>query len=343
MKKLFLLITIAALCGLVLSGCGTAVALKVVKPAEIPMQNARDLAILDVVVYDQSNPYYAGGNFLNSAINFYYGMKTNYAGASKRYWYSQQAHSMIVNAMMETDYFRVYTPQDLFKSSSIYNYANQSYTQLASGTDIKAYLVPQISNLTVEEWKENAVEYDKYKNPIYFIKYYRSMRIDFSYRVVAVDGKVLAVKNFSDTRRSDSKNPGSLTSEETMFESMMRGFVNQMAYQLAPRVETVWYYLAEDKTKNPQMKEAEKLVEDELYTEAMQLYFQIFDETKNPAAAVNASIMFRVMGDLEGGVAYLDKAYSITKDKQVLSARKSLEYDIIERDKALQQLGPEGQ
>jgi tetratricopeptide (TPR) repeat protein len=343
MKKLFFIMMAAALFGIALSGCGTSVALKVVKPAEIPMQNARDLAILDVVVYDQSNPYYAGGNFLSSAINFYYGKQTNYAGSSKRYWYSQQAHSMIVDAMMNTDYFRVYTPQDLFKSSSIYNYVNQSYTQLATGTDIKAYLVPQISNLTVEEWKENAVEYDKYKNPIYFIKYFRSMRVDFSYRVVTVDGKVLAVKNFSDSRSTNAKNPAYLTSEEDLFVPMMEGFVREMAVQLAPRVETVWYSLAEDKTKNPQMKEADKLVVDELYTEAMQLYLQIFEETKNPAAAINASIMYRVMGDLEGGVAYLDKAYGITHDKNILSARKNMEYDIIERDKALKQLGPEGQ
>jgi hypothetical protein len=56
------------------------------------------------------------------------------------------------------------------------------------------------------------------------------------------------------------------------------------------------------------MKEAEKLVQQKSYFQAKDLYVSIFEETKNPAAAINATIMFRANDDWKGGLDWLRSA-----------------------------------
>ena len=113
-------------------------------------------------------------------------------------------------------------------------------------------------------------------------------------------------------------NRAQLEADEEVCKEILDQMVPKIAKQIAPYKEVVYRALMKDKTKNPDLKAADELVKGNLYDRALEIFLQVWSGTQNPAAGVNAGIMYEALGDLDSALRIVKEVVDRTADSAAM-------------------------
>jgi len=322
-----------------LSGCGPSVRVQRLKPAEVDMSSMRRLVVLD---FD----YYRGD--VDSIEDFVVGIFARSVGVS--YGEDLQvrraasyATNELVDALQETDYF------EIIDSTTLRN------VRLHSGTDVEkigrnlgadAILAGDIdyAECRLEDFFEEEKRFDAVKKQevIHYRPWVRqNCRITISYRVISVDNNVLKVKKrFSKDYEDEveERQFSTLKEPEDWYREMIDDIIPQIAHQLAPYVISITRTLKKDTTGDAVMERAMALVKAGCLSQARELFLQRWQNTANPAAGYNASVLYEAEGDLDSAAKLLGEVIEISSDYSILREHRLLLEALDERRLVEEQL-----
>jgi len=293
-----------------LASCATSIPVQVRKPAEVNMADAKEIAVLDfdyprelrsvllydVLLYQLTGKAKIRHNTPEERVAFY-------------------LTDQVVRALNETGYFTIYDTRGLAKSITVFDEESLDPVAIGKKAGVQAIVFGEI--VQMDRDMKDVVEVKKVKDSKTGItKSVSTQYIDITdsiavrYRVVSTrTGKLLATKDFSDERsvRIEDDGDAEIPSYEESCMDMVDDFIPQIARQLAPWISDERRVLMKDKAKDPAMKEADALVKDGDFSAALAAYLRIWKASANPAAGVNAAIMYEVSGDLDRAAAFLEE------------------------------------
>ena len=146
--------------------------------------------------------------------------------------------------------------------------------------------------------------------------YYRVVEVQFSYGFTrARDGSIIGPVNKTGRASDATRDNGSQNELESVEVLAIRAANNQLglfARDVAPYTITLRRSLEKESKKDlqPAMKDAQALVKEGAYKAALEAYLKIYNENKNIAAAINASILYEATGDTQAGLTFMQGVYT---------------------------------
>ena len=86
------------------------------------------------------------------------------------------------------------------------------------------------------------------------------------------------------------------------------------------------------------MKRADEFVKNRIYDNALRIYLEVWKSSKNPAAGVNAGIMYEVLGDLDSALAMVREVVDATANKTAMGEYNRLLKEKESQEELLRQL-----
>lgn len=331
---------LVALClGALLASCATQVPVQIMKPAEINMAGARKLAVLD---FDYPREAKTDNIFglLYLSMTGQAMEKTN----TPEQRLARYTTDKLLQALIGTNYFTIVNSKDIL--SKLSGVSTPSAVEIGQRSDAQAIVVGEITGMNRSLTYPTEIEKAKDKATgvvsnvtVYYVQ--ANDEFSLTYRVVSTaTGAILATKSFSGTKEQKVKSAeqGSLATLDAMCKTMVDEWLPQITRQIAPYMVSEYRTLMDDKTKDPLMKDANSLVKSKAYDKALALYVQIWQKTKNPAAGVNAAVMYDVLGQLDKALSAIDEVVNATSDKTAIREKARLERLKAENDKLAEQL-----
>ena len=312
-------------------GCATSIRMEVTRPAEVNMAGAKRVAVLDFGFPPDEDRTLTFKEIWALALAKALGVEQQREIPLKERMAAYVTESMLT-ALINTSYFEVINPGDV--SAAMKNSGNRQADPIMVGKMVgaQAIIVGDITrfvNKLTDHWEKETVK-DKdtgqeYQVQVRWLK--REIAIKLTYRTVnTTTGAIMATKTLEDSRTDDVKyeNRAQLVSDEEVCRQIIDSMVPRIAKQIAPYKEVVYRSLMKDKTKNPDLKAADELVKGNRYADALGIFLKVWDDTKNPAAGVNAGIMYEVTGDLDSALIVVKEVADKTGDSTAMGQYKRL-------------------
>lgn len=302
-----------------LSGCGPAIQVQRLKPAEIDMSSMRRLAVFDFDYYrgdvDSVEDFVVG--IVARSIGVHYGEDPEIREAAS------YATDKLIAALRDTGYFE------------IANAATLRGTHLRGSTDVEkirrslgidAIIAASLSyaECEIETFFKGEKVWDsgRKKKGVREDPWVRQKcQLTLSYRVVRTGGNVLEInKRFTEYRVEEAEEGRrlSLHDAEYWYREMIEEIIPQIVRQLAPYVVTETRHLKMDETDDPLMERATDLAKGGSIGRARELFLQRWQSTGNPAAGYNAVILYEVEGDLTSALKLLEELIQASNDSSIL-------------------------
>jgi len=315
-----------------LTGCATSIHVKVMKPAEINMSGARKLAIFSVSV-PQNGMNHTIEDLWTSSVSKK-GKRNILKLSSIEYKIGEYSTDNLIANLNDTGYFEIISPTDVERSLEYYEGAEIDPIMLGQLLGAEAIILSEITDLDEKidkyEVKKTVVD-EETEEEIEIIENWarKTVHLRFTYWVIStITDKLIATKSFSNSRNNevlveDRKRPNFRPSEE-MYREILNGILKSIAKQLAPYEVWEARYMMKDKTKDPRMKNADNLVKGGVYDKALELFLEIWYDNQNPAAGVNAAILYEVIGNVDSAIKLIEEVLDVSADKKVMDEYKRL-------------------
>ena len=308
-KKIVLSFCMSLTAALFMS-CATSVAAKVMRPAELDLQGAETIAVLPFSESYRSTYYNSG------RLNALELISSKSRGSDQDSKTKQAVCDYISNALEEG-----------LAGQSFYNLQNSTLVRMnleqgkPSPADlyITGYISQYRDDLTVDESddadKSTACQ--------------RDVNMTIVYQIVdAETGTVVHRDSEMFSERDSQSTVDELKTATELLKGSLDSFVDGLLKKIQPYEEKVYYTLMADKTKNPDMKEAEKLAKKGFVSEAEEMFSRIYEDTGNPAAGYNAAILLEAQGDLYAARDLMEKVFQQTEDKKAKKALDNINSEI---------------
>jgi hypothetical protein len=315
-----LLICIAATALLFLFGCATRIPVTVTKPAEVNMAETRKVAVLDFAVTPEARSYRTE-DLLRRVLEKLLHLESREKSLEERI--SQYATERMILALVDTSYFHVVSPSEVGEEMRGRMGRGIDVAQIGNATGAQAVISGEIYMLQSEDeehvTKEDVTNPDTgvvHKEIRYSVT--RTARLGLEYVVVnAETGVVIATRSFEDTlqKKRQGKDFDRLPKAEEMYESIIDSFMPNISRQLAPYKVRESRRLMKD--KSPLMEQASRLAKSGVYEEALAIYLEVWNESKNPAAGYNGAIVHEVTGDLDAAIELMKQTMGVSNEKSV--------------------------
>lgn len=125
---------------------------------------------------------------------------------------------------------------------------------------------------------------------------------------------------------------GTLASYSTLSDRAIRNQLRLMYRDVSPHTIRVTRTLENEANRDlrPQMNEARALMRSGYHEEALDAYLAIWENYGSVAAAINAAILFEVLGDLEDAILFLEQVYGETENERVAQVIDILNEELAE-------------
>ncbi len=322
-----------------LVGCGPAVKLQRLKPAEVNMSSMRRLAVLDFEYSDRG--YRSVGDLIFGIIAHSVGVKSG--TISDEQAAASYGTERLIGALLKTDYFTIIDASKLYRA----NPDNPGEVkQLCRKLGIEALLTARIDsaecNLSDFVKEETVINpQTQQKTTVTLPWKQQNCELLLSYRIIRPeDNAIIAQKSFSEYHRDAAPlgQVGSLTDPTVLYQQMLDTIISKIPSQLVPYTVTETRFLKEDKSYDPEMKKAITLAEAGNIREARKLYLQRWQVTGNIAAGYNAALLLEVEGKLTRAKKLLDEMLTRTGDSSIVRERRRVVRAIEEQKQAEKQL-----
>jgi hypothetical protein len=314
------------------ASCATYIPVQVTKPAEINMADARKIAVLD---FDY--PRQVATTDLLEVIFLSLLGDSNENSNTPQARIAEYTTQSLLEALKNTGYFELVDSRGVVRALAGADKSGINAVQVGEKAGVKAIVVGKIGEMVRREVSKLRVE--QVQDATTGLKINVDVRyrvitdeLTLSYRVLDTkNGMILATKTFSDARTQevldDGKTEPLLLVDQC--KALVNGWIPQITRQLAPYTVTEYRTLMNDKAKNPNMKAADELVKKASYAKALALFLQVWETSENPAAGVNAAIMYDVTGDMDQALSLLQTVIDKTSNPTAIE-----EMDRLKRAKA---------
>lgn len=295
-KKLFVIFII--FCSLFfITSCATTIRTNVTRPAKLDLNGAETISVLPFASsgFNSTGLGYGGasiviGDFFDSFINT--------SAIERQVLNYLQAN--IENGLVKSPYIEVI-------NSAVVNNA----LKLGKRPPVDVYLTGEMITFNVYDKEkvqkrvlpqENDDDDKKNQKPIivYDKSYSRDVLLVFNYQIVdSFSNKVISFDTIKIEESSgfyDDKD--SLPEVMSMIQYDLDGNIDKLLKDLQPYTISKSISLMEDKSKNPQMKLADKLAKDGYFKESYNEFLKVYREHNQLEAGYNAAMILMAMGEL---------------------------------------------
>jgi hypothetical protein len=321
-------------------GCAPSIRLEVLKPAEVNMKGAKKLAVMDYG-FPMPNKPMGVDDLLKAAFAKMVGVQMH-EQETPEMKLAKCATSKTASVLASTQYFTILTPTELSRT-----FAGGPEQPPLSAVDIgkkagaQSIILGEIEHLSSDD--ESFVEERKKDNGNKEVirKIKRTVTVRMSYRVIETEtGSLLATKTLDG--KIDQivleRNRGELSKPDELGCQVLDKILPAMARQLAPYKVVQNRILMKDKTKNPEFERALKFIKGNMYSNAYDIFTQIYQTSGNISAGFNAAIMKEAMGDLEAAYNEMNALASKTAEPEVIREVNRLKNAWEDQKKAASQI-----
>jgi hypothetical protein len=330
---------------LLLAGCATSVKMEITRPAEVNMAGAKRVAVMDFGIPPEDDKARTYDELWALAL-----AKLLHIQPSRQPTLvekvAQYTTERMIDTLAKTNYFEVINPGDISQAIIASGRSNPNPIMIGQLVGAQAIIVGDITRLVKESEQVSKSEKVKDKKTgketqttVLYLK--RELSLKLTYRAVnTTTGAIMATKTLGDsnTREIRYADRANLEPEEEVFRKMIDEMLPKIAKQIAPYKETVYRGLMKDERKDPQMEKADEFVKNSIYDSALRIYLDVWKASKNPAAGVNAGIMYEVLGDLDSALATVKEVVDATANKTAMGEYKRLLQEKKSQEELLQQL-----
>lgn len=165
----------------------------------------------------------------------------------------------------------------------------------------------------------------------------RELRLHYTYRFVrASDGLILGQISRDGSQRDKRYGDNAfqlLRSEQDMIREILRSHEPAIRKDVAPWQTTEHRSLEKDVAKDPRMEEADRLVKDDAYGQALALFASVYAETGNFAAGYNAAVLTEILGDLPAAIGMMDALGSATGNPKAAKEAERMRRTLAEQER----------
>jgi curli biogenesis system outer membrane secretion channel CsgG len=321
-----------------LVGCATTIEMDVTRPAEVNMAGAKKVAVMDFGVPPENNGVLTYEELWAHAMARALNIQTMRPSIlAERI--AQYTTGRMVDTLAGTNYFEVVNPGEVSRAVIDSGYRNPDPIMIGQLVGAQAIIVGDITTLASQT--DQFFKAETIKDPVSgaesqvnvpWVK--RTLTLRLTYRAVnTTTGAIMATKSMKSTNENEARfnDRGSMGPEEEAFRGMVGRMLRKIAKQIAPYQETISRTLMNDETHNSEMKKAEEFVKNRFYDNALRIYVDAWKGSKNPAAGVNAGIMYEVLGDLDSALATVKEVADATAKKEAME-----EYNLLLEEKQSQ-------
>ncbi len=328
MKK-NLSLTALLLAVFLLCSCATSVPVTVVRPAELDIGSAKTISILPFQTsssYSKSN-YRESGNIVIDIL--------------------QILVEPVVPAKPEEEKCARYLTQELTSLvldspyvSVVGTSAVQSALNSGSKVPCDVYLTGEIYDFNEDlEEDETSVRrddgtYEKRR------QVRKNVSANVTYTVIdANTNRLIATKRERLYESSNwEKSPRDLPSSDYLLEYDIECLAKKIARQIQPYTVTVYCELLEDKTKNETLATADKLADQGLIDQSLEMFSKYYEETKNFTAGYNTAKLYEAQGNLASARSILQELVQTSGDSRAIKALKHIENEIYQANRLNSQI-----
>jgi len=299
MKKIILAV-LSALSIFMLISCSTTVSTTVTRPAELDMHGARTIAVLPFQKYSPSG--FMSGN----------------SKEKDREECCEYISTELEERLANVEYYTL-------ESSTRVKVAIEKGRTPPVDVYITGYINRFTDNVTVSEHKSKNDDDEEVIEHVYT----RDIDMDIVYQIVDSTSNLVLHKNsksFNASDRAYSRN--TLKSTFDLTRPYLDSFVSELLKKIQPYEEKVYFTLLESKSKDPEMKLAMKLADNNQIDAACDKFLSIYEETGDFTAGYNAAILLEAMGDLYEARDIMKYLADETGDKRAVKALKNINNEI---------------
>ena len=330
---------------LLLAGCATSIRMEIMRPAEVNMAGARRVAVMDFGIPPENDQAWTWDELWALALAKMLNLETA-RKATLVEKLAQYTTERMIGTLANTNYFEVVNPGDISRAVIGSGRRNPNPIMIGQLVGAQAIIVGDITTLVnraeqftrIEKVKDKTTGKDT-ETTVLYVK--RTLELDLTYRAVNTStGAIMATKTLEDSNVREIRyaDRSSLEAEEAVFRGMIDAMLPKIAKQIAPYKETVYRGLMKDETKDPEMKKADELVKNNLYDSALGIYLDAWRRSRNPAAGVNAGIMYEVLGDLDSAIATVRQVVDATANRKAMGEYNRLLKEKKDQEELLRQL-----
>ena len=299
MKKIASFLSLCVIAGLTMISCATTVSSKVTRPAQLNMNGATTIAVLP---------------FQRAAI-------TNDRQTSPEYK-ERQAFADYLSDELELrladiEYYTV-------ESSTRVKLAIEKGRPSPAEVYITGYVDYYTNEMNVTENKTKVDDEEVIEKV-----YNRSVKLELVYQIVDAKSNVVIHKDTEVFSESDKEyNQRNLKTAEQLINPRLDAFITKLLKKIQPYEETVSFTLLKDKSKNPDLKLADKLAKNGQIAAACDKFLEVYESTGDFVAGYNGALLLQAQGDLYGARDIMTELANSTADKRAVKALKNIQSEI---------------
>lgn len=310
----------------IFSSCATKVRYEVVRPAELDLNGAKTISVLPIKPYAYFH-IRSDTSLVEIVLGSYFGLFDSVSYDERKA--IDYIQTSIEKGLIASPYIDVVS-SDAVKKSVEKGYLNPADVYLTG--EVTYYNVNDrvTSERVAVEDKRPDPNGKKNKTYVTIDYYYRDVTMDFKYQIV--DGSTNKIICYDKISMSNSSGRYSsvrdLPSPYSLLQNNLSNSVAKILKELQPYVVTKSITLLEDKSKDPDMKNANELAKNYNIKDSYKLYSKIYKEKDLFEAGYNAAILKQALGELSEAQELMDNLYEKTYDSRAYKALAEIENEI---------------
>lgn len=321
-------LAVVCLCGLFLfsfTHCVTRVSYHRLRPSEINLAPYKQLMVC--VFQSPAAPYSA-----SVPSQYYLNARLNRSEYDLKVTLVHSVSNLLIQQLEQTGFFEMVVPDESQLTFNLSRLNRLSIPEIAAYFGADAVIMVNLSTIDWDDrsFRETRTRSDAEGNSIAYqvAMVERSIRLNLQYSVVDTGTRsVIATRNFS--RSYEGAQPESerelLPDPETHLTRLAGSLIPKIVRQLAPYTVRETASLARDHSKNPLMKQAEEAVRAGLIEDALPLFLEIWETTRNPAAAYDLSVLYESKQNYTEAIRIINEAIQWSPTKAMYRQKKRLE------------------
>jgi hypothetical protein len=316
-------VTVIVIASLILFlGCATAVPVTVTKPAEVNMSSMRRIAVLDFnVTHDRYE--LSVEKIFEAAMEELFDLSVG--GRAIEREIEEYTTERFIIGLVQTNYFQVVGAPEIKRAIDPTSISMGSVQAIGEKLDAQGILTGEIYRISAEDEKftrtENVTDPETdavYETEIRWIR--RTAVLGLTYHVFNTEsGALFASRSFeaSIQDEQETENKELLREPVDMYREIVDSFIPKMMKQLAPYTVRESRRLMKDKRDDPIMESARQHAKNGMYDRALELYIEVWNDSRNPAAGFNGAIMYEVTGDIDAAVSLMKEVVDRYPEKKI--------------------------
>ena len=331
-KAVFLLVSLFLVFSLI--GCATRVSYKRMKPSTIDMSDSRNIAIFHI---DELQRDPAIKTFSLWELLMYMSGDDEHVSDTTERRVAKYATNLLTESLVDTDYFQIIQPESVSSMINVQNLGGLTQSEIGEMLGVDAVFIGTISQMDYEDTPYtktmSEINSDGLKVVVEVDYIQREFYFSMGYRILKTDNDRVLVSRIYEKNSSDSElavDFENLRDPEMEFRSMIRDIVFTIKREVAPYAVWENRRLSKDKRDNPKMETANEYVKNNHYDKALPLYLEVWEQTNNEAAGINASIIYELKSNLNKACDSMVSVISFYPNRK--NSRRLIELESIRKE-----------